>query len=209
MKVINFLNIHHIILIYKNFTNNSVTYYTLCMKDMVKSVELPDLAGYVSVKEAAEMIGCTPSRVYQYIASGLLPAQKIGRMRILPREAVRTFKRSPAGRLRAKAPVWRSYRSHVKLSITIIRVQIRKGQQKKLLQMLRSVEPEDHTFPGTIARYIFGDARTIEILLVWKDTEMPDETTREQHLLSFQQALADFVDWETAQVSSKDVFLHT
>jgi|SRR5579883_691719 len=97
MKIINFLNIHHRILIHKNFTNNSVTYYTLCMKDMVKSAELPELAGYVSVKEAAEMIGCTPSRIYQYIASGLLPAQKIGRMRILPREAVRTFKRSPAG----------------------------------------------------------------------------------------------------------------
>lgn len=179
------------------------------MKDMVKSVELPDLPGYVSVKEAAEIIGCSPSRVYQYIASGLLPAQKVGRMRILPIEAVRKFKRSPAGRLRAKAPAWRSYRSHVKLSVTVIQVKIRKGQQKKLLQMLRSVEPENYTFPGTIARYIFGDTRTIEIVLIWKDTEMPDETTRQQDFLSFQQVLADFVDWETTQISTKDVYLHT
>lgn len=51
--------------------------------------------------------------------------------------------------------------------------------------------------------------KMLRILLIWKNTEMPDETTRQQDLHRFQQAFADVLDWETADYSFDDVLLHT
>ncbi len=78
-----------------------------------------------------------------------------------------------------------------------------------MLEKLRAIGDEEHVFTGSIARYITVDERSIEILIIWKNTEMPDETTRQQDLLFFQRAFADVIDWETIQVSTKDVYLHT
>jgi hypothetical protein len=45
--------------------------------------------------------------------------------------------------------------------------------------------------------------------LVWKDTEMPDGTTRAKDLAAFQAELADVLDWETAQISTKEGIIYT
>jgi hypothetical protein len=69
-----------------------------------------------------------------------------------------------------------------------------------------------HTFPGTIQRYIFKDdvfPVAINILLIWKDTEMPDEEAREKNLAAFQAELADALDWETAQITTKEGIIYT
>jgi excisionase family DNA binding protein len=187
------------------FTKKPRNNYTPHMDDL----NIPALPGYVSVQEAAEIIGCSGKRVYQYVREGRLPAQKIGNMFVLPLEAVRNFKPAPSGRARSKTPPWRVYRSRGKLLVTDIQAQIKIGMREELLEKFHAVDQEELMFTGTIARYVFANAESIEIMLVWKDTEMPDEGTRKQDLLSFQQAFADVVDWETTRVSSKDVFLHT
>lgn len=176
---------------------------------MPRKIEIPNSPDYISVKEAAEIIGCSPMRVYQYIDSGLLSAQKVGRQTILPKKEVQQFRPHPSGRLRSKAPVWRTYRSRVTLFATVIQVQIRKNQQKELLKKLKAIRSDTHTFTGTIARYVLGDTETLLILLIWKDTEMPNEATRQQDLLLFQQEFADVLDWETAHICTKDVLRHT
>lgn len=178
------------------------------MKDMSEQVIIPELAGYVSIREAAQIIGCTPVRVYQYVKSGQLPAQRVGHMLVLPKKEVQEFRPGPSGRLRANAPQWKTYRSHVQLSATLIQAQIYEGQREKLLQKFNAANPEQHTFTGTIARYVFGDAEDIQILLIWKDTEMPDEATQQQEIRSFQKAFSE-IDWETAEYRTQDVFLHT
>ena len=38
---------------------------------MLDSVDIPNLPGYVSVKEAADILGISDKRVYQYVMSGL------------------------------------------------------------------------------------------------------------------------------------------
>ncbi len=69
-----------------------------------------------------------------------------------------------------------------------------------------------HTFPGTIQRYILKDDASpakVSIWLVWKDTEMPDEATRERDLKAFQAELADVPDWATAKISTKEgIYIH-
>src|SRR5260370_29941019 len=98
------------------------------MKDVI---DIPNLPGYVSIKEAAEMLGVSDKRVYQYVRAGRLPAQRVGHILILPTEEVRRFKPSPSGRVRTKAPPWRAYRSTGKLLVTDIRVEARRDHQAK------------------------------------------------------------------------------
>jgi hypothetical protein len=82
-----------------------------------------------------------------------------------------------------------------------------------LIEKLNSVqESERYLFPGTMQRYVFEDEAnpsTVTIFLIWKDTEMPDETLMEQDLVAFKAELADVLDWETAQFSTKRAIIHT
>ncbi len=69
-----------------------------------------------------------------------------------------------------------------------------------------------HTFPGTIARYVAGSEThpdRIQIVLIWRSTVMPDETERKRTLEELRQALADILDWSTAQYDNGEVFMHT
>lgn len=172
-------------------------------------VNIPALPGYVSVQEAAGIIGCSESRIYQYIKAGRLSARRIGHTLVLPLQEVQNFQRIPAGRQRENAPLWRRYRSRSKLLATTIQVQVRPGMQEKLQEKIKNIEPHDHTFTGNVARYIIEKDEAVKIILIWKSTEMPDEATRQQDLRSFQQAFADVLDWGTAKYSFNDVLLHT
>jgi excisionase family DNA binding protein len=180
---------------------------------MIENVDIPHLPGYVSVKEAAAMLGVSDKRVYQYVVAGRLPAQRIGHILIIPIDEVKHFKPSPSGRVRTRAPSWRSYRSRGTLLVTDIHVQVRAHQQTKLVEKLKAIQKGDrHTFPGTVARYVVkGDAALTyaQIVLVWKTTEMPDEATRRQDLVAFQEELAGILDWETAQYHTNEVLIHT
>jgi hypothetical protein len=51
-------------------------------------------------------------------------------------------------------------------------------------------------------RYVFeeeAEPKYLVISLIWKDTEMPDETVIQQDLKPLQAELADVLDWDTAQ----------
>jgi excisionase family DNA binding protein len=180
---------------------------------MIDGIEIPNLPGYVSIKEAADMLGVSDKRVYQYVRAGRIPAQRVGHILILPVEEVRQFKPSPSGRVRTKAPSWHTYRSRGTLLVTDIRVQVCRSQQATLVEKLKAIQKGDkYTFPGTVARYVVkGDAElaTVQILLIWKTTEMPDEATRQQELAAFKEDLADVLDWETAQYSTNEAIIHT
>jgi excisionase family DNA binding protein len=172
----------------------------------------PDVPGYVSIKQAAEMLGITDKRVYRYIEEGRLQAYKSGGVFMLSVEAVKQFKLNPPGRVRTQPPPWRVYNKRSKLVCSEIVVKVRKGQQTRLLDKLRAIQDENHhTFAGTMQRYIKWDAplASIRISLYWKDTEMPDEATRQQNLADFQAELADVLDWDTAQYYTGEVLIHT
>jgi excisionase family DNA binding protein len=180
---------------------------------MNKSIDIPNLPGYISIKEAADLLGVSDKRVYQYVRAGRLPAQRVGHILILPIEAVRRFKPSPTGRVRAKAPSWRTYRSRGTLLVTDIHVPVHAGQQAALLKKLMTIQKLDkHTFPGTVARYVVKSDESLtalHILFIWKSTEMPDEAARKHDLALFQEQLADVLEWEKAQYATNEAIIHT
>src|SRR5260370_16919460 len=107
---------------------------------MIDGIEIPNLPGYVSIKEAADMLGVSDKRVYQYVRAGRLSAQRIGHILILPIEEVKHFKPSPTGRVRTRAPSWRVYRSRGTLLFTTIHVQLLPVHQGRSFDNIKSIQ---------------------------------------------------------------------
>jgi excisionase family DNA binding protein len=175
--------------------------------------EFPNVPGYVSIKQAAEMLGITDKRVYRYIDLGRLPAYKSGGVFLLAEKDVRQFKLNPPGRIRTEPPRWRVYHPRSNVLVTEIQVPVRAGQQERLAEKLAEIQQANrHTFPGTIARYVIkGDPELtlLHFFLVWKDTEMPDEPTREKSLKALQDELADVLEWDRAEYHVNEALMHT
>lgn len=181
---------------------------------MAKDEEFLEVPGHVSTKKAAKMLGISYDRVYQHIRAKRLPAKRVGHVFMIPIEAIEQFKINPPGRVRRQPPPWRVYNSRTKLLGMDVCVQVRAGQQKKLIEKLKSIyNGKRHSFPGTIQRYILmNDDMTpaiVNIWLIWKDSEMPDEAIRQQDFAAFKSELADVLDWETAQYKTMDGVIYT
>ncbi len=180
---------------------------------MSDSLQLPELPGYVSLKQAAKILGVSVSRVYQYVDEERIPAVRAGHNIMLSREAVEQFKPDVSGRKRKNTPQWRRLKVGGPLLTTTIHVQVREGQQKKLEKVLQEIEQEDqYTFPGTVARYISKHATSpasVSIFLVWKKSEIPNGDAKAKALEEFQAKLADILDWSTAQYMEGEAVIHT
>ncbi len=180
---------------------------------MREYLDLPNMPEYVSIKEAAKILGVSDKRVYAYIEDGRLPAVRAAHVIMIPIEEVKKFKPKISGRPRKNTPMWRTSLTDNMLLTTSIFVKVRAHQQERLRQALEEMKQAgEHIFPGTIARYILGSKahpESVEILLIWRSTMMPDEAALEEDLDDFRQALADVLDWSSAQYDQGEVFLHT
>jgi len=177
-----------------------------------EGVELPNLPNYVSIKEAAKILGISDKTVYEYVSSQRLPAVWAADVIMIALADIENFQRKAVGRPRKNVPTWRISSKDNMLFATSIDVQIRQEQQSALYERLEEIRRGQHNFPGTVARYIMGKAVTpqkLEILLIWKSSVMPDEAERERELEAFRRALADVVDWDTAQYEDDVVYMHT
>ena len=159
------------------------------------------------------MLGITDKRVYRYIDLGRLPAYKSGGVFLLAEEDVRQFKLNPPGRTRTAPPPWRVYNTRSKVLVTEFRVPVRTGEQERLVEKLSDIQKANrHTFAGTIARYVVKEgpeSASLQFFLVWKDTEMPDDPTREQSFKALQDELRDVLEWERAESHTGEALLYT
>src|SRR5438876_9045348 len=180
---------------------------------MREYLDLPAMPEYVSIKEAAKLLGVSDKRVYAYIEEGRLPAVRAAHVIMIPLEEVNRFKPKIAGRPRKNTPAWRASPDDNMLLTLSIFVNVRADRQGRLKQTLDEIKQSgEHLFPGTIARYIMSSQShpgSVEILLLWRSTAMPDEKTRSQALNEFQHALTDVVDWSSARYDSGEVLIHT
>ncbi len=171
--------------------------------------ELPELAGYIPVTEAAQRLGVSKRRVYDFLDEGRLEGVKSGNMIMIAEESVEQFKPQVTGRPRTVTPLWRMSTDENTRYILSIVVQLRAGQQGRLMERLQRLKQEKlYLFPGTGDRYIAEDDASpgmIEIQLRWKQGDMPDETALE----AFREMFADVLDWEMARYRMKTVLLHT
>ena len=169
--------------------------------------------GYISIKEAAEKLGLSPSRVYEYVEDGRLSSVRAAHVILIPLEEIENFKPKLAGRPRRSIPRWRiSPKENLLLSTTIY-VQMRNNREEDLMKRLEKMKQKEQLlFPGTVSRFIIKSETIpgqIEISLIWRSTIMPPEEVREQALEKFQHALADVLDWSTAQYNTGQVLMHT
>jgi excisionase family DNA binding protein len=173
----------------------------------------PNLPGYVSIKEAARILGISDKRVYEYVDEGRLPSMWAADVIMIPLDEVKKFKRRGAGRPRKSIPTWRISTGENTQFVTSVVVQIREGQQDALMQRLEKIKQGGrHNFPGTVTRSIIESEtipNKVEISLVWRKAVMPEETERERALEAFRQELDDVLDWETAQYCNSKVLMHT
>ena len=175
--------------------------------------DFPTIPGYVSIKEAAKQLGISNPRMYGYVREKRIPALKAGKTLMISVEEIERFKLHPPGRARTKAPPWRVYNDRNKLLGTDIEVQVRPGQRENLMAKLQEIFREQrYTFQGSIQRYVFTDdvfPTSISIWLIWKDPEIPNPIIRERDLEAFKVELADVLDWETAQIRTKQGIIYT
>jgi Helix-turn-helix domain len=180
---------------------------------MDDSIDLPNIPGYVSIKEAASILGLSSRTVYEYVDEGRLPAKRAADVIMILLDDVRSFKRGTSGRPRKSVPPWRISSGDNTQFSTLILVSIRPGQDTAFLQKLEDVKQnKQHSFPGTVVRYIIGSETTpgqVQILLVWRNTVMPDEHVRTRALEQFRQELDDVLDWDNAQYHTGKVLMHT
>ncbi len=173
----------------------------------------PTIPGYVTIKEAAKMLGISANRVYTYVEEGRLPSAQAAHVIMIPLEALKDFKSQLSGRPRTSVPLWRISPEENTVLTTSILVRVRTNQYVRLLARLEEMRRDrQHLFPGTLARYFIekkGHLEHIEILLIWRSTAMPDEATYNQWLDEFRQALNDVLDWDTAQYDTGKVLMHT
>ena len=157
----------------------------------------PDVSGrdFLSTAEAAKQLGVSYYTVYEYIREKRLVAEMVGGSYLIPKKAVAEFKAKPTGRTRD------------------IQVQVKAGQLPRLVERFSRIrEAQKHIFRGTMQRYIFedeDDPTRIFISLIWKDTELPDESLLQEELAIFQHELADLLDWSTARYTRKRAIIHT
>lgn len=172
---------------------------------MHEYINRPNLPDYVSIKEAAQLLGLSDKRVYEYVDEGRLTSLWAANVIMIPLSEIMTFTRQSAGRPRKNVPVWRISSSDNTQFITTIHVQIRKYEA--FPRQLKDIR--QHQFSGTVARYITEHEGELTILLVWKQEIMPDERERERMLEALREDLGDTLDWSTAHYTQSKVLMHT
>lgn len=175
-------------------------------------VALARVPGYLSVKEAAQLIGVSERTIYGYVEAGKLPAARIGNMTVVEVESVRGYRRRAPGRLRTRIPPWHMPPEHNLQYLTIITAQLRPGQGERLVEKLLEIRTAGkHLLPGTAARYIVrsqGCPDEVQIVLVWRSAIMPPDEERESALAALRADLAEIVAWETALYKESQVVMH-
>ena len=73
---------------------------------MREYLDLPTMPEYVSIKEAAKMLGVSDKRVYAYVEDGRLPAVRAAHVIMIPIEEVKKFQPKISGRQRKNTPLW-------------------------------------------------------------------------------------------------------
>jgi excisionase family DNA binding protein len=170
---------------------------------------IPD---YLTVQEAAQVIGVSPRSVYGYIKAGKLASSCIGSRVVVSVEDARCFERTPPGRMRTRPPKWHTPPATNSQHLTIIKVHMRPGQDGLLEHKLREIRMEQkHLLPGTAARYIIcgrRDHSVVIIMLVWRSAGMPPKAKREAALAALYADLDEVLAWETADIREDEVGLH-
>ena len=175
-------------------------------------IQIERLPGYLTVREAARIMGVSERSVYGYVQTGKLSGKRIDKIIVVVAESVETYERRAPGRIRVTTPSWHIPPLNNLQFVTRITARLRPGQGDLLERRLSEIRASrKHCLFGTAARYIVRDEQDpgeIEIVLVWRSVIMPSLDERESALAAFYNDLADIIDCETASRKEGRVLLH-
>lgn len=168
--------------------------------------------GYLSVKEAARVLGVSERSLYGYVESGRLPGERIEHLIMVREEDVQAFERRAPGRVRTITPRWRLPPEQNPMYLTTIIVRALPVGEELLERRLAELRATGkHRLPGTTRRYIGrnrDDPHEVIITLVWREAVMPQEQQCETALAALRADLSEVLDWSTAFVEEGQVLLH-
>ncbi len=168
---------------------------------------------FVSVRDAAKILGVSERSVYGYIEERKLPGFKATNLTVVALKDVQAFKRGTTGRPRTRVPEWRISDNDNVQHMTQVFIQIRPGQREALDRKLEEIRKDNkHSFPGTVARYIAhsqADKNDVQILLIWRGTVMPEDAVREAAITELRAETSDVLDWDSAHIEMHKVLMHT
>lgn len=168
---------------------------------------------FVSVRDAAKMLGVSERSVYGYIEERKLPGFKATNLTVVALKDVQAFKRGTTGRPRTRVPEWRISDNDNVQYMTQVFIQVREGKKEALTRKLEDFRKGNaHTFPGTVARYIAHSKAVkndVQILLIWRGTVMPEDEVRDEALNTLREDTRDILDWENAHVEMHEILMHT
>lgn len=173
--------------------------------------EYLSIPGYVPVAEAARLLGLSPERVCQHLRAGHLPYRRVSGRYLIPLEAVQAFRRKPIGKTRTVPPPWKVYRAGTTVHTLQIDVCPRAGCEQRAWQRLEAlVTTQEHTFAGTMQRYVLAceSDPTITLLLIWKETEA-EMCAIDAALEAFKRDFADVLDWQHANTRLTQAIAYT
>jgi excisionase family DNA binding protein len=178
-----------------------------------ESNKIYKLENHFTIRQAAEMLGVSYTSANRYVREGQLEAQEFGDIYLVSRESIENFKPKIAGRPRESVPKWHFPAQKNELVVTTIEAHLSTGStMADCKRELAKIKPgEDYAFPGTIARYIWFDRSTPELVqffFVWRETVMPEEAEIEEMLTALQAALGGTLDWSTARYGTGQVLMH-
>jgi excisionase family DNA binding protein len=167
---------------------------------------------YLSVREAARLMGVSERSVYGYVETGKLPGARIGNIIVVVADYVEAHERKAPGRIRTTTPPWHMPPPKNLQFLTTIIARIRPGQGDRLEDRLYEIRAsKKHRLLGTAARYIARnehDPDEIEIVLIWRSAVMPSVDVRENALAAFYDDLSDIIDWGTISRKEGRVLMH-
>jgi excisionase family DNA binding protein len=181
---------------------------------MSKRVDLSDLDKFVTVQEAAKLLGISETNVHRHIQNDHIKATMLGGRYIILREDVLNFKRGLSGRPRTSVPKWRfSLEGNAQIGTSVEADLLEGVTRQDFVQALEQVKSSgNYLFEGTIARYVMSDKETprrVQFLLIWRETVMPSEEEIEQELAALRATLTHVLAWETARSSTQLIWMHT
>lgn len=167
---------------------------------------------YITIKEAAAIMGVSERSVYGYTEDGSLAGFRVSKQTVVRKTDVLNYQRKAPGRLRTSIPSWHVPPVQNLPYLTNITVRVRPGQGERLDNKLDAIRVQGkHCLPGTVARYITRNQNRpdeIQIILVWRSAVMPSSEEREAGLAALRNDLAEILDWETAVYKECRVLMH-
>lgn len=174
------------------------------------AITLPQNKDFVSVREAAQLLGSSERYIYSSLRSGKSAGEKIGQTIVIRRKALTRYQHPAARQQHARSPMWRTPAIGNPEDVLRIEVRLHPGKASLLEAKLKEIQKErKHLTPGCIASYfsrLVNEPEEIHILLVWQQQLMP--STEELHIL-LENLRADLCDWENATHFRGQVILNT